>query len=200
MEISVGPAAAARELDHGVVAEGTVRPETDRPDLQAVGDRVEEAAVMDGEAKDAPLGGREISGRRVAAVEPRAGDVDRLLRGPGNARQLLRGASGDAVIVGTEIGAVHAHAMDEARLAIGDKQRLRLRIEGEPAESSPEFRLLPVVTSANRLTRALAPSIFQIEPGPPRGPQRPGMKAAFGVPVLTWRTRPLGPGATIGNP
>ena len=33
--------------------------------------------------------------------------------------------------------------------------------------------------SANRLTRALAPSIFQIEPGPPRGPQRPGMKAAL---------------------
>ena len=65
------------------------------------------------------------------------GDVDRLLRGPGNGRQLLRGAPGDAVIVGTEIGAVQAHAMDEAGLAIGDEQRLRLRIEGEPAESSP---------------------------------------------------------------
>ena len=101
---------------------------------------------MDGEAKDAPLGGREIPGRWIAAVEPRACDVDRLLRGPGNGRQLLRGASGHAVIVGTEIGAVQAHAMDEAGLAIGDEQRLRLRIESEPAEGSSGIGLFPVVT------------------------------------------------------
>ncbi|MBV9559389.1 MAG: hypothetical protein JOY90_02840 [Bradyrhizobium sp.] len=79
---------------------------------------------MNRNAKDAPRRGSEIPGRGITAVEARACDVDRLLRAPGDSRQLLSGAPGNAVIVSAEIGAVEAEAMDEAGLAIGNEQRL----------------------------------------------------------------------------
>ena len=128
---------------------------------------------MDGKAEDAPLGGRGIPGRRIAAVEPRACDVDRLLRGPGNGRQLLRGASGHAVIVGTEIGAVQAHAMDEAGLAIGDEQRLRLRIESEPAEGSPGIRPVPGRHIGEQADTRARPVDLADQAGAARGPRGP---------------------------
>ena len=56
-EISVGPAAAARRPRDGVVAERAIGAEPDRPDLQAGGDRVKEAMLVDGEAEEARSGG-----------------------------------------------------------------------------------------------------------------------------------------------
>ena len=199
MEISVRACRGRhRELDDGVIAER--RPaEADGPDLHAVGDRVEEATVMDGEAEDAPLGDaqfRSLDRRCRTAGLTSIGP----LRGPGNGRQLLRGASGHAVIVGTEIGAVQAHAMDEAGLAIGDEQRLRLRIESEPAEGSPGIRPVPGRHIGEQAdTRARPVDLPDRAGGRPAVPEarHEGRVRAL---LLTWRTRPLGPGATIGSP
>ena len=128
------------EFDDCVVAEGAVGFEPEGPNLQAIGDRIEKATVMDREAKDAPLRRGEIPGRGIAAVKLWACDIDRLPRGPGRGRQPQGRPSRQPMIVGTVIVAVDTDAMNDAGLAVRDEQRLGLRIEGEPAESRPRIR------------------------------------------------------------
>ena len=122
------------KLDHRVVAERAVGIEPDRPDLQPVGYCVVEPLLEDGEPENAALRRRIVPGRRLGAVELRAGDVQAGRRCPGHRRQTLRRASGDAVVVAAKLAAVQAVAVDQAGFAIGDEQRFGVRIVDEAAE------------------------------------------------------------------
>src|SRR5262249_47807903 len=122
--------------DPGVVAEGAVAIETNRPDQQAIGHGVVEATLMHREAEDAAFRRRIVPGRGLAAVELLFRDVQRL-RIPGHWSQPLGGAPGDAMVVTPALATIQAEAVNKTGLPVGDKERFRDGIECEPAKGRP---------------------------------------------------------------
>ena len=165
-----------REFDHGIAVERAVGFQADRPDLQAVGHCVIKPVLVDGEAEDAALGRRIVPGRgRVLSNCGLAISIALPANSMAPAQPLRRAAS-DAVVVTAEFMAVHPEAMNEIQ-SRGRRQKaiwMRRRRRDRRARR-PELLRPSSITSANRLTLPVVPSIFQIDPGPPCGPHRPRM-------------------------
>ncbi len=195
-EISVGPAAGGTAISIRASApKRAVRIEADRPDAQALRDRVIEPAVMDGEAEDASLRRGVAPGRRPGAVELRAADAG---GGPGGRgrRKTDDRKPGEAVVVAAEIGAVQADAMDQPAFAVGDEQRFRRLVIGEAAQRGA--RVAPDVgeqrdaaIGAVDLPQGARPAAFA---------PLPRHEARVGPALADAFARPSFPGATIDSP
>ena len=122
------------DFDARAAGHGAVRVDADRPDLRPLRDRIEQAAIVDGEREDAPRRRREAPGRRAGGVEGRAGDIDRRHRRQRERRQAGVRPAFDAVVVGALLRAVEAVAVDDAGRPFGGEDLPGGRVVGEAAE------------------------------------------------------------------
>jgi hypothetical protein len=113
-----------RDFNHCVIAERAVGVQTHRPNLEAIGHRVVQAMLVNGEAENAALRRRIVPGCRIGAIEVRPGDVNRPLRISSHRKQSLRLAPGHPVVVMVKNASVDCKVKDESALAIGDIKRV----------------------------------------------------------------------------